>query len=67
MCLTSTMADGASNNALVIKTIDGKRSLTDGPVAVPEPSSNQARIHVSHVAQNSMDGTVPDRAALGQS
>lgn len=67
MSRISTMADGASNNALVIKTIDGKRSLTDGPVAVPEPSSNQALIHVSHAAQNSMDGTAPDIAALGQS
>jgi NADPH:quinone reductase-like Zn-dependent oxidoreductase len=46
------------NNALVIKMINGKGTLEERTVQFPEPRSNQALIRVSHVAQNSVDGTV---------
>lgn len=52
------MAEHKNNNALVIKTVEGKRALVKDLIPAPEPYSNQALIRVSHVAQNSMDGTV---------
>jgi hypothetical protein len=42
------------NNAVVIKTINGKGTLKERTVQFPEPRSNQALI----CAQNSVDGTV---------
>ncbi|KAJ0421142.1 chaperonin 10-like protein [Aspergillus carlsbadensis] len=48
------MADQVCN-ALIIRYIEGKPSLVESPVHIPTPSSNQALIKVSYVAQNYTD------------
>ena len=52
------MVNYANNNAMVIKTIKGTRSLAKDSLDLPKPSSNQAVVRISHAAQNSMDGTL---------
>ena len=52
------MASGANNNALVLKTVEGKQSFSEAAISTPEPLSSQALIRISHAAQNSMDGNV---------
>ena len=53
------MREVTNNNALVIKTIEGKSSLVASAIKTPTPNSNQALIRVSHVAQNAIDGMMP--------
>lgn len=45
-----------NNNALVIKSFQGKRSLVQKTLPSPEPRCHQAVIRVTYAAQNSMDG-----------
>ncbi|CRG83938.1 Zinc-type alcohol dehydrogenase-like protein C2E1P3,01 [Talaromyces islandicus] len=60
-----------SNNALVVRVVDGQPRLVKESVATPVPGKNQVLVKISHVAQNptdvqSFDGNVfGDGAILG--
>lgn len=44
------------SNSLIITTIKGKGSLKESRVQLPQPRSNEAIVHNSHIAQNTIDG-----------
>ena len=44
------------SNSLIITTVKGKGSLKVSRVQLPQPRSNEAIVHNSHIAQNTIDG-----------
>ena len=44
------------SNSLIITTVKGKGSLKESRVQLPQPRSNEAIVHNSHIAQNTIDG-----------